>query len=156
MNELMREYVKLYFGEAHANAYFFETTETGFGACFLIKATETEANATVSDWDSIHSFTVEETATDSTFTLVSTILLHVDFGEASTGKAKIAGNSQRKIEKTIPLPTKNNDYIETMGRMMETNETNLRNEMDEVYVGKTKQIINTGRLTDFTKQNKLL
>ena len=36
-NISLREYSKLYFGDAITNAYFFETTESGFGAVFLIK-----------------------------------------------------------------------------------------------------------------------
>jgi hypothetical protein len=37
-NKLLREYCKLYFGsDCTTSAYFFETTDTGFGACFLIK-----------------------------------------------------------------------------------------------------------------------
>jgi len=36
-NERLREYVHLYFGDAQANAYYFETTDTGFGSVWLIK-----------------------------------------------------------------------------------------------------------------------
>ena len=36
-NKVLKEYTNLYFGDAISNAYFFETTDTGFGAVFLIK-----------------------------------------------------------------------------------------------------------------------
>ena len=34
-----------------------------------------------------------------------------------------------------------------MGKLIETNEADIRSDMSMIYVNKTKQIINTGRLT---------
>lgn len=41
--------------------------------------------------------------------------------------------------------------------MIEANETGLRTEMDGIYINKTKQIINTGRLREeyMTRDEKL-
>lgn len=35
-----------------------------------------------------------------------------------------------------------------IGRLIEANETEIRTEMDGIYINKTKQIINTGRLKE--------
>ena len=35
-----------------------------------------------------------------------------------------------------------------IGAMVETNETEIRGDMDSIYINKTKQIINTGRLRE--------
>jgi hypothetical protein len=47
-------------------------------------------------------------------------------------------------------------HLATMGGLMETTECNLRNDMDSIYINKTKQIINTGRIRyDYmTKEQK--
>lgn len=43
----------------------------------------------------------------------------------------------------------NDDFhIANIGRIIEANETEIRHEMDNIYINKTKQIINTGRLKE--------
>lgn len=39
-------------------------------------------------------------------------------------------------------------HIANIGRLIELNETDIRMEMDSIYINKTKQIINTGRLKE--------
>jgi F-actin capping protein, beta subunit len=48
-------------------------------------------------------------------------------------------------------------HIGNIGRMIEANETEIRTDMDSIYINKTKQIINTGRLREeyMTKEEKL-
>ena len=47
-------------------------------------------------------------------------------------------------------------HIANIGRVIEANETEIRSEMDGIYINKTKQIINTGRLKEeyMTKDEK--
>ena len=44
-----------------------------------------------------------------------------------------------------------------IGKLIEANETEIRSEMDGIYINKTKQIVNTGRLREeyMTKDEKL-
>ena len=48
-------------------------------------------------------------------------------------------------------------HIANIGRLIEENETQLRTDMDSIYINKTKQIVNTGRLKEeyMTKDEKL-
>ena len=48
-------------------------------------------------------------------------------------------------------------HIGNIGRLIEANETEIRTEMDGIYINKTKQIINTGRLREeyMTRDEKL-
>jgi hypothetical protein len=48
-------------------------------------------------------------------------------------------------------------HISNIGRLIESNETEIRTDMDSIYINKTKQIINTGRLREeyMTKEEKL-
>ncbi len=48
-------------------------------------------------------------------------------------------------------------HLGNIGKLIEANETEIRTEMDGIYINKTKQIINTGRLREeyMTKEEKL-
>ena len=48
-------------------------------------------------------------------------------------------------------------HLANIGRLIEDNESDIRSEMDSIYINKTKQIINTGRLREeyMTKDEKL-
>jgi hypothetical protein len=48
-------------------------------------------------------------------------------------------------------------HISNIGKLIEANETEIRTEMDGIYINKTKQIINTGRLREeyMTRDEKL-
>ena len=48
-------------------------------------------------------------------------------------------------------------HIANIGKLIEQNETEIRQEMDSIYINKTKQIVNTGRLKEeyMTKDEKI-
>ena len=48
-------------------------------------------------------------------------------------------------------------HLANIGRLIEDNENEIRSEMDGIYINKTKQIINTGRLREeyMTKDEKM-
>lgn len=48
------------------------------------------------------------------------------------------------------MDAKSNDdfHLGNIGRLIEANETEIRQEMDGIYINKTKQIINRGRLRE--------
>lgn len=79
-NLMIKEYAGLYFTNPLANAYFFETTESGFGACYLIINTLSgEKGVKLGEWHSIHSFTIDENITGKhSYTLVSTVFLRLE------------------------------------------------------------------------------
>ena len=63
----------------------------------------------------------------------------------------MAGNITRVKEDIVQLDPKqhpNEQHLASIGRMIETNETEIRNELKGVFINKSKQIINTGRLRD--------
>lgn len=157
-NSMIKEYAILYFTNPLANAYFFETTEEGFGACFLIMNTlNQEKGVHQGEWHSIHSFTIEENITGKhTYTLVSTVYLRLELEGVAHGNLSICGTSTKKSEKTHPKNDNNDEHLVRMGKMLEENERHLRDELDTVYVGKSKQIINTGRIPDQYKNTKTL
>lgn len=63
----------------------------------------------------------------------------------------MAGNITRvkeEIKQLDPKQSANDQHIAFIGRMIETNETEIRSELKGVFINKSKQIINTGRLRD--------
>jgi len=125
-NELLREYAKLYYGDPLTSAYFFETNESGFGACFLIKNELNQVKGVdASIWDSINSFTVEIDGSDYKYTLVSTVFLHIKWGDNKSGKINLAGTSSKTIERTFKSLKSEKEHIERMGTMLEENEQDL-------------------------------
>ena len=75
-NSIIREYAKLYYGDPLTSVYFFETGENEFGAAYLIKNTLDQSKGVdISEWDSIHTFTVKEIDGKADYTLVSTVFL---------------------------------------------------------------------------------
>ena len=109
----------------------------------------------------MHSFTVENEGGNWSYNLVSTVFLHLHFTQSvcSTGhpeESRIAGTSTKNVKREhgdISTPL---DHLARMGRIMEDNESDLRSQMDDIYVKKTKEIIYTGRLTEHTKNTKTL
>lgn len=161
-NLMIKEYATLYFGSnytnAIANAYFFETSGEGFGACYLIKnSLSHEKGMQQGEWHSIHSFTVDENITGKhTYTLVSTVFLRLELEGDTFGSLNISGTTTKKSETLHPKTDSSEEHLVRLGKMLEKNEGQLRDELDSVYVGKSKQIINTGRVPDHYRNTKTL
>ena len=157
-NNVLKEYAKLYYTNPLSNAYFFETTETGFGAWYLIKNDlQLEKGVKRGEWHSIHSFTVDENITGKhTYTLVSTVFLKLELEGDQFGSVDICGTSTRKSEKTLDKTDVGDEHLIRLGKQLELNEKQLREELDSVYVNKSRQIINTGRLGEMYKNTKTL
>ena len=63
----------------------------------------------------------------------------------------MAGNVTRFKEELVVLDAKldtNTQHIGTIGRMIEAIETEIRSELNGIFLNKSKQIINTGRLRE--------
>lgn len=102
-------------------------------------------------WDSIHVVSVSLEEKKARYRVVSTVFLKMFSTNAqSYGDLEIAGNLSRSKEETYNLDPKSGDefHLSNIGRLIEANETEIRQEMDGIYINKTKQIINTGRLRE--------
>ena len=63
----------------------------------------------------------------------------------------MAGNVTRFKEELVNLDPKQDastQHIRIIGKMIETNESEIRGELNGIFINKSKQIINTGRLRD--------
>ena len=157
----------LYFdqGNTLTSVYLFDTGSAGFGGCFLIKK-QLDASATIREgsWDSIHVVTVDldrQADGKARYKVTSTVFLKmISVNEDSFGNLEIAGNLTRTKDETYNIDPRtfgDDFHIVNIGRLIEANETEIRHEMDSIYINKTKQIVNTGRLKEeyMTRDEKL-
>lgn len=105
-------------------------------------------------WDSIHVFEVEPQGRRSaTYKLTSTVLLDVGSKDEILGNLDLSGHLSRQLERT--LPTKDEaSHIANIGSLVEELESKLRNILNEVYFGKTRDIIGDLRTVVTTAQIK--
>ncbi len=120
----------------------------------------------VGTWDSIHVVSVDLEKHDgkARYHLTTTVFLKmISSNPESYGNLEIAGNLTRSRDETVTMDARaqqnNGDdfHIGNIGRLIEQNETDIRSEMDSIYINKTKQIVNTGRLKEdyMTRDEKI-
>lgn len=145
------------------------TLPSAFAAAILIhKRTEDEGNVRHGEWDSIHLIEVEagDSIGDSAdkissggssnlfnYRLTSTILLHLDTKLAGIDEFALSGSLTRTLEQQMSLPSTNSSestsiqaHVAQIGRMVEQMELQMRSGLQEIYFGKTHEIVNEMRL----------
>jgi len=157
-NAMFATYVKLYYDFAVSSVYFVDTQDPGFNACFLVKKDiNDEKDIKKGCWDAIHVVTCNlKMAPKATYRVISTVMITIDAVSPTVGDFTISGSCAKTTDETVTLPanfgTKEVDgdhfHIKTVGKIIEHNESNLRNEAVDNYINKQRQITNTARLTD--------
>jgi capping protein beta len=151
-NQLFSVYRKLYFTTGSSSAYFFETDDSeeensGFGATFLIhkKVDKDDQDLQEGIWDSIHVFEVIPTDEEYKFCykLTTTVMIAMRLVNGKTfGSADLSGLRTQQHENTCALKNKKYlDHITNMGKMLEDCETRIRNEIESIYIQKTRNVI---------------
>jgi len=151
-NQLFNIYRKLYFNGGFSSAYFFETdvdndqNDSGFGACFLIhKEIEKKKSLKKGIWDSIHVFEVIATKNKHEFIykLTTTVMISLIIQGKKIGTSDLSGLRTQQHELTAKLENgKREDHVQNMGKMLEDTETRLRNQIEGIYIQKTRTVIN--------------
>jgi len=148
-NKLFDVYRKLYFTGGNSSAYFFETNDEdekdgGFGACFLIhKKNDAEKGALKKGvWDSIHVFEViKGDGKEYTYKLTTTVMISLILNSDDIGISDLSGLRTQQHEDT-KIATSDSDHIKHMGQMLEDCETRIRNEIEGIYIQKTRTVVN--------------
>lgn len=105
-------------------------------------------------WDAIHIVTCSITsATSAHYNVISTVMISLDAETPDLGKMGLHGccaKSQQADVKFSDDFKKNPDsfHLRNIGKLIESNEDQLRSEVADTYSGKQRQITNTGRLLD--------
>lgn len=145
-NNAFDVYRELYFEGGISSVYLWDQDEGGFaGVVLLKKHSETNNAGGEGVWDSIHVFEAEVAGKRSaTYRVTSTVILALDNKNPQLGSLDLSGNLTRQTEKVMALedPNKeNHSHVVNIGTLIEDIESKLRNVLNEVYFGKTRDII---------------
>jgi len=142
MNKAMNIYRELYFEGGVSSSYLWDT-DSGFSGCVLIKKTQDQTRGgqpMKGTWDSVHVFQVDvQTQNTASYQLTSTIMLCIETETKETGTISLAGNLTRQEEKTLNFS--GDSHIANVGSFIEVMENRLRETINTIYFGRTKDIV---------------
>lgn len=149
-NEVFAIYRDQYYEGGISSVYMWEDDNNeGFVACFLIKkdgsktAQGRRGYLEEGAWDAIHVIEVgPEEEGVAHYCLTSTIMLSLTTDNESSGTFNLSGSIRRQMN--LDLSTEEG-HLCNMGKMIEEMEGKLRNSLDQVYFGKTKEMVCTLR-----------
>jgi len=91
-------------------------------------------------WDSVHVFQVDvQNQNTASYQLTSTIMLSIETETKETGTISLAGNLTRQEEKTLSFS--GDSHIANIGSFIEVMENRLRETINTIYFGRTKDIV---------------
>ncbi|KAI0058655.1 F-actin capping protein beta subunit [Artomyces pyxidatus] len=159
-NEAFDMYREMYFEGGVSSVFLWDLDDGGFAGVVLLKKTLSPAlpSEPSGSWDSIHVFEAAERGRQSHYKLTSTIMLQlITRRESSDGRANnttgkdgdawkhdgevsLSGSMTRQAEQDHPIQD-STSHITNMGRMIEDQEIKMRNLLQEVYFGKTRDVV---------------
>lgn len=142
-NEVFDIYRDLYFEGGVSSVYMWDLDE-GFAAVILIKKTQDHSKKgqpMKGTWDSIHVVEVQKGAKNAHYKLTSTVMLSIETETEATGTVHLAGSLTRQSSQDCPVNDLN-PHVSNIGRMVEDMELKLRQTLETIYFGKTKDIAN--------------
>jgi len=157
-NEVFDIYRDLYFEGGVSSVYCWDLDE-GFASCILIKKVQDQSKKgqpMKGSWDSIHVVEVQDNKTKAHYKLTSTVMLNIETETTSTGRVSLAGSLTRQDEKDFPVNDAN-PHVSNIGKMVEDMEIKMRTTLEQIYFGKTKDIVHELRSvmsTAILKQQK--
>lgn len=144
-NDVFSVYRDQYYEGGISSVYMWEDDNEVFVACFLIKkdgskyAHGRRGYLNEGKWDAIH---VIEVGPDedgiSRYCLTSTVMLSMTANNQSAGKFSLSGSIRRQMSMNLAV---SEGHLCNMGRMIEEMESKLRNSLDQVYFGKTREMV---------------
>lgn len=156
-NNIFDQYREMYFEGGVSSVYFWDL-EHGFAGVILIKKTGDGSKLIRGCWDSIHVVEVQEKSRASHYKMTSTAMLWMQTNKLGSGTMNLGGNLTRQVEQDCAVNDAN-PHIVNIGRMVEDMENLIRHTLNEIYFGKTKDIVNSLRsvqpLTESRQQQAL-
>ncbi|KAL6572266.1 hypothetical protein OROMI_013224 [Orobanche minor] len=148
-NDVFAIYRDQYYEGGFSSVYMWEDDKGGFVACFLIKK---DGSKTTEDkkgclqegsWDAIHVIEVGPVEEEiARYCLTSSVMLSLTTNHESSGTFNLSGSIRRQMNMELSAAE---GHLCNMGRMIEEMESKLRNSLDQVYFGKTKEMVCTLR-----------
>jgi capping protein (actin filament) muscle Z-line, beta len=82
--------------------------------------------------------------TSATYKLTTTIILSMNVDKNDVGETLWSGTMTRQSEINAPL-NETKTHFHNIGRMIEDMETDMRSNLNEIYIMKTREIVNSIR-----------
>lgn len=141
-NAAFDQYRDMYFEGGVSSVYLWDLDQ-GFAGVILIKKTGDGSKKIKGCWDSIHVVEVQEKSggRNAQYKLTSTAMLWLQTDKVTSGTMNLGGSLTRQAESESPV-NEANPHIANIGRMVEDMENKIRNTLNEIYFGKTKDIVN--------------
>lgn len=180
-NHAFDQYREMYYEGGVSSAYLWDL-DHGFAGVILIKKAGDGSKKIKGCWDSIHVVEVQEKSSGRTahYKLTSTVMLWLQTNKQGSGTMNLGGSLTRQVigvcwmgsicvgprwflllwfsiqvEQDASL-NETSPHIANIGRMVEDMEIKIRNTLNEIYFGKTKDIVNNLRsiqsLSDYRAQ----
>ncbi|KAI8055792.1 F-actin-capping protein subunit beta [Syncephalis plumigaleata] len=155
-NEAFDTYREMYFEGGISSVYFWDMDMGFAGVCHMlydytlslkvIKLND-DSSAITGAWDSIHVFETNQRTRSAHYKLTSTVMLYTKTENAALGQMNLSGSLTRQAELTCAVD-EHNAHIGNIGSMIEDMESNIRNALQQVYFGKTRDVVNDLRSLD--------
>ena len=156
LNKMFKLYIKHYYSlSTLCSVYCWELGDElsdGYGVAVLIKNSLThQKKVNQGSWDSSNLITVtfdnEGGKKKAKYNLITTVNLAMSFEGKACGKVCLSGTIARSshFSKIVTDYTDDEAHIENIGVLVEDMENSIRNTLDNVYLMKSKQIIDTAR-----------
>jgi len=142
-NEVFDVYRDLYYEGGVSSVYCWDL-DNGFACVVLIKKTQDHSKRgqpMKGTWDSIHVVEVQEGKKNAHYKLTSTVMLSISTSTEATGNVTLSGNLTRQEEASVAV-TDASPHVCNIGRLVENMEYKLRQILETIYFGKTKDIAN--------------
>jgi len=163
-NEAFDTYREMYYEGGVSSVFLWDLEDGGFAGVVLLKKVLNATSSTEpsGSWDSIHVFETAERGRQAHYKLTSTIMLQMtdrsvstssananahsrdeksaDTGAKTEGEVILSGSMTRQSEQDFPLQDQAS-HISNVGRMIEEMEIKMRNQLQEVYFGKTRDVV---------------
>ncbi|KAL1869315.1 hypothetical protein VTK73DRAFT_3182 [Phialemonium thermophilum] len=138
-NEAFDVYRELYYEGGVSSVYLWDQDD-GFAGVVLLKKSSPQDGTTQGVWDSIHVFEATERGRTTNYRLTSTVILSLSSTANTLGELDLSGNMTRQVEQDLPAETDEN-HIANIGRLVEDMELKMRNQLQEVYFGKARDVV---------------
>ncbi|KAG8815699.1 F-actin-capping protein subunit beta, partial [Serendipita sp. 401] len=148
-NDAFDTYREMYYEGGVSSVFLWDQDDGGFAGVVLFKklvtaddtnATEEGEDDSTGSWQSIHVFEASEKGRSAHYKLTSTIMLEMITKGPTVGDVNLSGSLTRQNESDYPI-SEPGSHIANMGRMIEDMEIKMRNLLQEVYFGKTRDIV---------------
>ncbi|XP_017650772.1 F-actin-capping protein subunit beta isoform X1 [Nannospalax galili] len=152
-NNAFDQYRDLYFEGGVSSVYLWDL-DHGFAGVILIKKAGDGSKKIKGCWDSIHVVEVQEKSSGRTahYKLTSTVMLWLQTNKSGSGTMNLGGSLTRQMEKDETV-SDCSPHIANIGRLVEDMENKIRSTLNEIYFGKTKDIVNGLRSLDAIPDN---